>query len=31
MASQAKQVYPEDWSCIIDPVDGQGGLYIGNL
>jgi hypothetical protein len=26
-----QQVYPEDYSCIIDPRDGCGGLYIGNL
>lgn len=26
-----RQVYPEDYSCILDPVDGKGGLYIGNL
>jgi len=26
-----QQVYPEDYSCIFDPVDGKGGLYIGNL
>ena len=27
----SRQVYQEDYSCIIDPVDGKGGLYIGNL
>lgn len=26
-----QQVYPEDYSCIIEPVDGKGGLFIGNL
>jgi protein-tyrosine phosphatase len=25
------QVYPEDYSCILEPVDGKGGLFIGNL
>jgi len=31
MYSQKNQVFPEDYSCIIDPVLGKGGLYIGNL
>lgn len=31
MQSASKQVYPEDLSCIIDSIDGRGGLYIGNL
>lgn len=26
-----QQVYPEDYSCIIEPLDGKGGLFIGNL
>jgi len=26
-----KKIYPEDFTCIIDPQDGRGGLYIGNL
>lgn len=26
-----RQIYLEDYSCIIDPKQGRGGLYIGNL
>jgi len=25
------QIYPEDYSCIIEPQQGKGGIYIGNL
>lgn len=25
------QVYPEDYSCILESIDGKGGLFIGNL
>jgi hypothetical protein len=31
MQSPGKQVYQEDLSCILDPQDGKGGLFIGNL
>ena len=26
-----QQVYQQDYSCILDPVEGKGALYIGNL
>lgn len=31
MHSFENKIYPEDFNCIIDPIDGRGGLYIGNL
>ena len=27
----ANQVFPEDYSCIVEPINDKGGLYIGNL
>lgn len=24
-------VYPEDIECIVEPINGKGGLFIGNL
>jgi len=24
-------VYPEDIECVHDPINGKGGIYIGNL
>lgn len=24
-------VYEEDYSCVLDPVNGVGGIFIGNL
>ena len=24
-------VYQQDYSCILDPINDKGGLYIGNL
>jgi hypothetical protein len=26
-----KIVYPEDIECVHDPINGKGGIYIGNL
>lgn len=26
-----KDVYPEDIECVMDPVGGKGGVFIGNL
>lgn len=26
-----KTVYPEDIECVHDPVNGKGGIFIGNL
>jgi hypothetical protein len=26
-----RQVYPEDYSCILPPRSSAGGLFIGNL
>lgn len=26
-----KTVYPEDIECVHDPINGKGGIYIGNL
>ncbi len=27
----AKIIYPEDIECVHDPVNGRGGIFIGNL
>lgn len=29
--SLGKMVYPEDIECVLDPIDGKGGIFIGNL
>lgn len=29
--NKARSVYPEDISCICDPVDGKGGIFVSNL
>lgn len=26
-----KMVYPEDIECVVDPINGIGGIFIGNL
>ena len=26
-----KTVYPEDIECVHDPINGKGGIFIGNL
>ena len=23
--------YPEDIECVMDPIDGRGGVFLGNL
>lgn len=27
----SKTVYPEDIECVLDPRNGKGGIFIGNL
>jgi hypothetical protein len=29
--TNGKIVYAEDYSCVLDPVSGKGGIFIGNL
>jgi len=29
--SNGKIVYPEDIECVHEPVNGKGGIWIGNL
>jgi hypothetical protein len=26
-----KMVYPEDVECVHEPINGKGGIYVGNL